>query len=248
MAESKTGTLRSEGVKWTFEDAVGTQKAKAYGEYEDEFDSGIINRMPAPGSAHPIFPGLTLIRRKVDREPGLQAKVQLWYEGWDVKATYGQQEAQPVKRYDMEPTLREEPLLAHKRYASLEADRDALQNILAGNLQDEAGVSYADRIETADGLDALGKIRKGQTHYREPGLIWVERSTVAKADLSEAMELAKIGKIDTPPGGAPTGGNRNYMRIAGPARNSQDGEYYELEKRWELSGEDGWNDLYQTGA
>ena len=243
MAKRHHNVVLTEDVAWEFEDAVGDKTAKCKGVYTDDWE-GWLNRAPQLGSAHPDFPAMTLQRRKAAREPGTVVRVEIYYESRST--TYDGRPDDPIRRYDQEVTLSDEPLLSHPRYADLDADeQEALQQIINGTLKKENGEDWADDVESEEGLEALAKIRRGQTMWREPRLVWVERSTVAAEDLDDAVDLGTVGQVDAPPGGAPTGGNRDYMFLAGPARMTEDGEYYDLELRWELSGPEGWDeDLY----
>lgn len=223
---------------------AGSDKATLATEYTDAYD-GWKSRCPRFGSQHPEEPTFYLVSIKASREGGGMIRVKLGYEAhtanqWPMPPAGG-----TTKRYAGEPTLEEVSILASD-YASAIADseRIALQQIINGEVTKEDGTDWADDVSSTEGLAVLAKVRKGITSVLEPGFQWVE--TFITTNLSD-FELGNIGKIETPPGSAPSGGSRNYLRMPGNFRMTEDGSAWQMEKRWQMSGKTGWDtDLYDT--
>ena len=242
-----TNIKDSEAHEWTFDAEIGSNDPQAVRKYRGAF-AGWIGRCPQMGSAHPDLPGFIVRRIHAEREPGGLVEVTLSYgpANWNVSYPGRPGGNQQIKRYNTEITTSQEPLLSINRYSSLSTtELEALQQIINGNLVSESGVPWESKVTTERGQEALAKIRKGRDSVEIPGLIWVERYMDNSLD---SIELDKVGNIDAPPGGAPSGGSRNYLYIGVTAEMSDDGEQYTIERRWRLSGKEGWDpDLYSGG-
>lgn len=238
----KVSLTQEEGVEWTYKVSAGDNKARSTRTYTDDV-TGWESRCPKLGSRHPNFAELFLVDIEARGIPGGMVSVSLIYESVDEEATYPGRDPGRVKRYDMEVTTEEEHILAHQRYADLSAaEREALLAISNGTFEDNAGNSYESKVTSARGKEALAKIRKGITHYLVPGIVWVEKfNTHSLGDL----DIANVGNIDSPPGSPPSGGSRNYLYIGATGSMSEDGESFSVERRWRLSGRNGWDpELY----
>lgn len=245
MSVRKIDLTRTHTPVWTYRVRLGENKPSATLEYVDDFD-GHASRMPELGSAHPDLDGLVLVEIDSSREEGSQIRVRLNYETYSIGASYpGRPSSEdPVKRYDFEIPTGEEPLLASPFFADLTAvERAAVQNIINGTENKEGGGTYAEDLTSELGAAVLEKIRAGTTHYLEPGFVWVERfNTPTLSD----VEITKVGEIMDPPGPRPNPGEfRDYLYLGATGRNSEDGNTWEVERRWQLSGKGKWDaDLY----
>lgn len=244
----KHNVVKLEDVEWEFELEVGSNKVTAKGGYRDDYENWMA-RCPIPGSAHPDITALTLKKISAKRQEGWVIDVKLSYECNDPDANYPGREKGKIKRYHMEPSAGEEPLLTNQLFKDL---TDAEQQVIIGlmNSGKQAGdFSYATENTSSEQADkAIAKIRKGIEAYRNPGLIWVERfSTNTLAD----VELPKILKtVAEPPGNAPSAGSeRDWLRLAPTVNPHDDGKTWDIENRWELSLPGKWDpDLYPAAS
>lgn len=245
MPSNKINLKKVFSPSWTYRVKLGENKPSASLEYEDDFE-GWGGRAPDLGSAHPDLPGLVLVEIDAIRAEGSRITVRLKYETYSSTATYPGRPAseEPVKRYDGEIFTGEEILQANKYFADLtDVEREAVQNVINGTELKENGERYKDDLKSELALKALEKIRKGVTHYLEPGLVWVERFNTA--NLSD-VQITKVGEVMDPPGPRPDPGeNRDYLYLGANLKNSEDGTSWEVERRWQLSGKGKWDpDLY----
>jgi hypothetical protein len=170
-------------------------------------------------------------------------RVTLNYESRNTEASYPGREPGSVKRYDMELSTSEEHLLTHERYGLLTTDeREALSMLIDHVRVDEDGESNVDKVTSDDGKEALAKIRRGVSHFLNPGLVWTERFSTGEIG---DVDLTNLGRISDPPGNPPDDSVHTWLYIGASARNSEDGKTWEVERRWLLSGVGGWDeDLY----
>lgn len=246
---------------WSYQDSAGEDGATIRAPYRDDV-SNWHARVPAYGSSLPEEVGTGLpaaVRssfrvksRSVRNVEGDQVTVEVEF----TSATRADQdpndaERDPIPRYSLAVSLSEEPLLSHERYEAVpEEELEALRNILAGQVwkTEEGKERWEADVTSEEGLEALAKIKKGTSTYREPGLVWREQSRVPWDRRAEFYELDKVRRIDDPPGEPPTGGSRNYLYL-GPVAADQDetGEWCDLRREWELSGVNGWDpELYEA--
>lgn len=233
-------------VTWEADFNASSDKATLTTSYTDAY-VGWKNRAPKFGSVHPEETTFFLVSLKPKRLPGNLIQVTLGYESHAADTFPVPERGQPIKRYGGDPSLEEVSILASEYASGLDDDeRVAIQQIINGNVNKEEGGAWADDISSTEGLAVLAKVRKGVISVLEPTFQWWETFTTANLD---DFELANIGKIETPPGSAPSGGSRNYLRFPGSFRMTADGQAWEMERRWQLSGKEGWDtDLYDTVA
>jgi hypothetical protein len=238
------GTFPSFDYTWTLSIASDSSKVESKLKYVDKYD-GWEKRCPTMGSEHPDLKRLYLQKMEANRVPGAQVEVSLTYLNFDETVEYPGRKAGPIVRYGMEISVSDEPLLTHPEFQNLdEKEQMALQNMINGTLEKPDGTLWENDI-TSD-TDALDLVKQGITSWRCPRLIWVQSFTVKTSNFNTASATNGMGKIDAPPGGAPSGGSRNYMYIGATATPTEDGNFLNIEKRWELSGPRGWNEtLYQ---
>lgn len=234
---------------WRGEIRLGSDKAKFTTSYTDDFE-GWEDRVPYLGSAFPDYSGAILVAILPNRQAGNLIEVTLEYESSGKGAKKPGRppgEEGPIKRYSGRPSLESVSILAAPRYKDLEKiEQIAIQQIINGEVDKDDGTAWEDDVTSLLGTECLKKVRKGITDFREPGFQWIEKMT---SENLVDFELSKIGKIDTPPGDAPQGGNRNYMRLPGSLDQTEDGTAWDMERAWEMSGENGWDeDLYGPAA
>lgn len=246
MSATHVNVFKTHDYTWEIEVSSDSNKVPSKLKYTDSFE-GWKDRCPLLDSAHPDFAGMVLKKIKASRIPGNLIEVELNYESWETTAQFpGRPKGgKEIKLYDVEIGEGEEPLLAHKRYASLsEKERTALTEIQNGNIyKDEAGKELWEKAITSDrGKEALAKIRKGINATKVSGLIYVEKSTIKSlADI----DYAKVNTIQTPPSGASTPSGYNWLYITPRVTANADGKTWNIEKRWQLSGSGGWDaELY----
>lgn len=234
----------TESPEATFELIADGGKAKSVRSYQITEDLWF-SRRPTLFSRDPEYPGLTLRRYTATRSGGGVRTLTLYYEAEQVTDNNSGEDSTQSSvptTYDIDITLNEEPLLAHKNYISLEdAEKDALLLIFQGQEQNASGEKLADLIVSPIGQQALSKYRKGITHTREPSIIWSERRTV-----DTLSSLNSIGKISAPPGPVPVvSGGRNWLYIGLQGSQSEEAKKWTVHSKWELSGSNGWDaDLY----
>jgi hypothetical protein len=232
MSERKIAVIKGFNPTWTYDASLGESKAVATLAYDDDF-TGWSQRVPALGSTHPDLEGLVLVNIQAVRREGGLITVTLKFESYSWTASYPGRPAgeNSVRRYDIELATTEEPLFKNGRYALLSnAELKALGQIVNGQETDAQGNQLEDQVTSEEGLECLAKIRRGQTHNLKQGLVWTERFITD--DLAD-LQLAKFGLIDEPPGGAPTDSSSNYLYLGGVARNSEDGDFWEVERKWQ---------------
>jgi len=245
----KRNVVKLDQVEWEFSISASSNKVTAKGVYQDDYPSWM-SRMPDTNSPHPEIPALLLMEIKATRIPGDMITVSLSYECTDPDAEYPGRKKGPIKRYHMEPSAGEEPLLTNDIFADLtDPEKEAAQELLASSRTSEDFTKAGTILTTEAGLLVLEKVRKGAEAYRSPGLIWVERFTTNNLD---DVELPKILKTtDTPPGPCPDAGadDRNWLRLAPTVNPHDDGKTFDIENRWELSLPGRWDpDFYPASA
>ena len=244
MSAKHTNVKKTPESDYKFDVAEGDQKARVTGSYKDAYE-GWKTRCPLLKSPHPDDATMGLVKISAAREDGNVIKVSLEYESYTWEATYPGRPAsdERIKRYDCELSTTEEPLLTNGRFAELgDGERVALANLLNGQETKEGGGSWADDVTSELGLHALAKVRKGISAYLEPGFVWIERYVTENL---EDLEMTKCGEIMDPPGPRPApGSERNYLYLGATASNTDDGEKWNVERKWRLSGKGKWDDLY----
>lgn len=244
----KINIAATQSVDWEFEIEVGATKVPATLSYTDNFE-GWLSRAPILNSTHPDIPALLLKKIKGSRQEGEIIKVTLSYECNNPDTRYPSREGGKIKRYHMEPGAGEEPLLTNYLFKDLtDSEKQAALELLASSKKTEDFSNAAAALTSEQGIKLVAKVRKGIEAYRSPTLVWVERFTTKT--LSD-INLPKILKTtSSPPGDCPAAGNeRNWLRLAPAVSPEEDGVYFNIENRWELSLPGGWDpDLYPAGG
>lgn len=248
MSARKTNVLKTRDHTWEYEASAKDDKAKAVLKYRDDF-SGWASRCPKFYSAHPDIPGMQLVDLKAKKLEGDQIEVVLYYEVMDWTAEYpGRTPGDAAtKRFYMDPSLSDEPILTFHKFADLDSTMQAA-------LRDyQASDRTGDDYNTCNGivggdenaLAFLVAMDKGQESWRAPRVVWVRKRSVK--NLNE-IDFDLVGKIDEPPtdkdGNPTTPEGYNWMYLAPIVTPSADGQTYDAEERWERSDEGGWNTFF----
>lgn len=246
----KINLTKTESVEWEFESEDGSDEVNGSLSYTDDFE-GWQSRAPLFKSVHPDFPGMKLKKINGIRIEGGQVKIKLSYKATSETAEYPGRDpsAEPstAKRYSIEAPTTEEPLLTFHGFSSLS---DEMKQTLQELMQSSKSKEDYEKAEEVIGDDEIGnkvleKIRKGYEGYLNPGIVWVERYKTK--DLA-TVELNKVGNIyGTVPGSPPDIGSRTwlYVGLTANQNDENDGEYWDIERRWQASERGGWDeDLY----
>lgn len=247
MSAKHLNYVSTEGPGWTFDAEIGSNDPVAVRKISGPRSSWMRD-CPQMGSGHPELYGFILRRISIGGDVGETVEGVLTYgpKDWSVSYPGRAGGSKQVKRYSVEISTNEESILAHPRYNELEEkELIALKALIDGSLTKESGGDWSADIESDRGTECLGKIRKGVVSYLDPGIVWVERFT--DKSLS-GLQLDKVGNIMNPPGGAPSGGDRNYIYTGATAEMSDDGEQFNIDRRWRLSGRKGWDPQLYSGA
>jgi hypothetical protein len=248
MNRSAINLALTETVDYTIKYGVASPLVTGTMAYFDDFE-GWMERAPRINSEHPDYPSLRLEDVDMERQEGGVAKVKLAYKSWSIEASYPGREPGPVKRYNLEISMSEEPLLTHDFFSDLEPDIvEGLQELMSGNRSKEDFARAREVLEGNEpGVAALEMIARGTQAYYNPGLVWVERLTEKDLD---GFELDKLRTIMDPPGDPPSfGTDRDWLFIGASPQQTDDGSFWTGERRWQLSEKGGWDEnLYGTGA
>lgn len=247
----KINLKKTESVEWEFEAEDGSDEVNGSLSYTDDFD-GWQARAPLFKSVHPDFPGMRLKKISANRIEGAQVKVKLGYKTTAATAEYPGRdpsvEPSTAKRYSIEAPTTEEPLLTFHGFSTLsDSKKQALQELMQSARTKEDYEKAEEVIGEGDeiGTKAIAKIRKGIEAYLNPGIVWVERY---KTKNLATLELDKVGNIfASVPGSPPDIGSRTwlYVGLTGNQNDENDGEYWDIERRWQASERGGWDtDLY----
>lgn len=244
----KRNVVKLDAVDWEFDLEVGSNKVTAKGAYRDDYTNWMA-RCPLPGSPHPDLGALTLHKISAKRQEGWLIDVTLSYESNNPEASYPGRKAKTIKRYSMELTSSQEPLLTNHLFKDLsDKEKEALQQLLGSGRTTEEFATATAAVSSTAGTKAIEKIRRGIDAYLNPGLIWTERFT---SKCTSVLDLSKILKTtNSPPGNCPSGGTeRNWLYLGGTAEQSNDGEFFDITKKWQLSERGKWDEnLYPDGA
>lgn len=242
--ERRISVTKTEAVEWEFEMDFASNKVPATVSYTDDFTNWL-SRVPKANSNHPDYNALQLVKFKGSRIDGGMIKVTLYYESNSSEANYPGREPSLVKRYSLEPADYEESLLTfHKLKDLVDASKEAIGELLASS-RTKTDFQKATTAIGADplALFAVDKIREGKEAYLNSGLMWVERfQTKNLEDLDLAQNLKIAASVPGNPPSLPAGANWLYR--AGPASPNDDGESWEIEKRWMASGPGGWDTFF----
>lgn len=198
--------------------------------------------MPRPGSVHPEVPFVWASGITARVMEGNIAELTCVYTGAEESEDDEQGASAPV--YTMGLSLSEEPLLTFAGYDTIsDEEREALQAIITGKETDADGDPWKDRISSTEGLQALGKIQRGQTSYYSPRITW--RESFVRNKGVRTSELNKIGEIDTPPGAPSLAQGRTWLLNG--VTQEQEGNSFRIEREWLASDRGGWDpDIYSV--
>ena len=243
----KIDLVKTEAVVWGLAVDFGSSKIDANLTYTDDFD-GFLTRLPTAFSAHPTIAGLILNSFDATRLEGDMISISLKYKPADPSAAYPGRPAGTIKRYSMDLTTGEEPLLTNFLFKDLpDTEKSALLELMASSKKPADFTTATTAVTSSEGTKAIAKIRKGVESYYNPGLVWVERFTTKS--LTD-LDLPRVCHVtDTPPGGCPSGGaDRNWLYLGGTSSPQPEGKSWEIEKKWLLSLKGKWDtDLYPAG-
>ncbi|MDQ8206226.1 hypothetical protein QEH52_01800 [Coraliomargarita sp. SDUM461003] len=209
------------GASWSIEDTGVTRRYESY-----RCNSGdLFSLMPSRGTAHPIYPGLTVKRAQPqDLELGL-CEYALEYSGVsgiDPISSASPELPEPV--YSLSRSQGTEPITTHPNWDDIVDAAGA------------ANVKYDDNgIFLGFGKDSDDASLVGVTDYISFGAVFTKRYvSYGRPDLSG------VGSIDTPPPQAPTvGSGFNWLKV--DASYEQEGYVYSVNEAWMLSARGGWN-------
>jgi hypothetical protein len=248
MASNLINILLTVNYAASYHDSVGSDKSTAKIKYVDKYEDWK-SRCPRKNSEHPEYHGLFLKERDGKRIEGDLVEVELEYES-NAGETSEVGENPRTKRYEIENVVSEEPLLTHPRYKDLEdKEKLALQMMINGTLEKPDGGLWENDIGAGERQqEAKQKVKQGITSYERPLIVWVER--YSDNSLS-SVDDAKVGYIDSPPGDPPTSTGKNYKYQGYTATQTDDGKYWNIERRWKQSDRGGWDVklyTYQSGG
>ncbi len=181
--------------------------------------SSAVALMPRPGTPHPEIPFIAIARVAASVTEGDLAEIVCHYAGAEEREA-GQEKANAA--YTMGLSLSEEPILTHKRYATLDEDeRDAIRQLIEGRDKNDDNEKLRSKVESELGLELLAKVDKGITGYYSPRVTW--RESWVRDKPATASELNDIGKVSTPSGPAPSlaGGARLVVQRLHPGAGGQ---------------------------
>ncbi len=242
--EVKINLQKTQSVNWNLKIEASSNKVSGNLSYTDNFE-GWFARAPDIGSSHPDVPALLLVSLSAQREEGSVIKVDLGYESNNPEAQYPGRKPGKIKRYRIERTGGEEPLLKHPLFGKLLPDEQkTLESFMNSDRDDEAYETARAALDPEPFcLYLLKKLRTGVEAWVYAGMTWVE--TFMTNDWSD-LDLKKVGKIYNAPGPAPTlDSPANWLYMSVTADPTEDGKFWNVERRFEASLETGWDeDLY----
>lgn len=245
MSSVQINTIQTFDYKWSYKAALSDDKVSSVLKYKDQFQ-GWLARTPAFKSAHPDILGLKLVEIDAEREEGGLIAVTLKYEASAASIPGFDNDARPSK-YHLEPTLSDEPILTFHKIQDWDDDvKQALRDFLNS---DRLAADYnkalgAVGLANNDAITVLSAIADGQESYLNPQVIWSRKKQIASLS---SVPLDKIGKIDIPPGDAPTPDNTNWLYLAPLISQNPEGSF-ELEERWQRSYEGGWKEFFYASS
>jgi hypothetical protein len=200
--------------------------------------SSMTKLMPRPGTPHPEIPFISVDTVTGQVTEGDIAQITCNYAGTDNNDADANKTS-----YTLGLSLSEEPLLTNKKFKTLAEDEiEALQAIISGKDKDSSGAPYKDKVTSTLGKKALAKIQRGQISYYSPKLTW--RQATVKKSSAAALDIRKIGKIDSPDGRQPSLPDEGNWLLNGVTQ-TQEGGAYRIEREWIASDGGGWDsDIY----
>lgn len=150
-------------------------------------------------------------------------------------------------RYTLRASCTQEPLLTHPKLKNAGDEvLEALKALMDGaTMGSEIDTSVNDKKKIKDiiagdsaAMQVARLIIKGTTVFYNPTLTWQERVSARNMN---GVSVSGLGKIASPPGGAPSGGGRNYLFTSVDADMDGTGQRVDVVRNYELSGPDGWD-------
>lgn len=172
--------------------------------------------------------------------------------------------------YSLDCSCTDEPLLTHPKFEGIPKNMIAYLSALAGGTplwetvpklnKDATDVEYEEggeggqksiKLEKLAKLLEEGgntviklqdKILRGQTSFRNPGVIWRKSERVKSVS---CPSVSGVGRIGAPEGPAPGAGSRNWLYVGLNADTHNSGKGWVITKVWEMSGPKKWDtDIY----
>lgn len=192
--------------------------------------------LPDVGASHPIFTFIQMERRELSLR-GAYAVASCSYAGIQYEFT------QPV--YELLVGLSDEPIETHIDFLKFAGTpkkplNGAIFRDLKGNkvtaenpAQSDAGYVFDSFFVNVGGK--LNKFAKVESYLESAQMTW-KKTWNARAS---ASDISKVGKIDSPDGGAPNlDPKRNWLNMG--LSSTRRGSAYQMTMEWRASGRRGW--------
>jgi hypothetical protein len=212
QADKSAMTVSKEGV------------ARAVEEYHGLY-ADVVTQSPRLDDAHPDFPGLLLHTKSISRRREIGICV-CDYRGLDPASDSDDPEFLPPPVYTLDIGLSTEPISTHPNFAALVT--------AAGGQGEGKAIFDADGIFVGFGKDS-GASLVGVSQFLDATATW----TVTTVQKGQPTGGGDVGKISSPPGGAPSYSGRTWLY--GGMRWTREGGVYRVDRIWLLSKDGGWN-------
>lgn len=190
----------------------------------------MVDLMPPIGAEHSRFRFATLDEITGVREEGDLAFIDCVFKGPEPGS--GSEPVAATRSYQLVASTREEPIETHTLFKTIEPANIAL---VRKAVQD----GKPPPILVGPPLDLYYKLARGQESFMRRGVVWRETSTSA----ASFGTISNVGKIDTPPGGAPSNSPGNWILLS--VEQSKEGSAFKQIREWMASGPEGWDpDIY----
>lgn len=204
------------------------------GSYGFTVRAGSWHMAPNIGSRHPLAPFLLMERRRVVTGKGF----------WQVIGDYaGIDLSESDPEYELERGTGTEPIETHPSFVDTIGGKPSSPKNGAIFL-DETGhptsddkLGYFDRFRIVKEDGSRNPMAGMSQYIAANNTLWV-KSWTSKIQISDG---GNVGKIDTPEGGAPNFGDRDWLYVGMSSRKR--GGAYSHRKMWSLSGPGGHNEL-----
>lgn len=178
-------------------------------------------------SAHPRWSFLEMDKRTITlRSDG----------AWDIIGDYFGVQGTPEPIYSLDNSTSQEPIETHKDFVTFAGTPTSPIN---GAVFDPDDLTFLNFKQVVSGSAVSNVKWVGMRAYLNASAVWREIK-VTKTKPS-ASEITSIGRIDNPPGDAPTPAGRNWL--FGAICYEQKARTYTIRREWLLSGPGGWNDV-----
>jgi hypothetical protein len=220
-------------------------------EYTCKYDDAI--RLVRALKVHPEFSWLMRKKATIRRIEGYLATVSVNFEGVDPEPSPGSNgpgmpeqatgEDGELVTYTLEGATDSEPIETHPdfpEFAGKPADPATWKNGAEFDKKTGEFLGFRPLISGAPNPKA------GIKSYYSPGLVYTRVRTIPdRTKITQGINLASLGKIDTPPASylLPNVGTRTWLKST--ARMETVGNGLRLHESWKLSGRAGWDaDIY----